>query len=133
MILERSFAFPKTSRLRSRRDFKVIERYGSRIAGRFLVITVRQGKGSTPRLGITASTRFGISVERNRFKRQLREAFRLCAHRLPAGVELNIRPRTLAKGGTSADFLKELVCLVRRQSKEFADVRDTQSGTTPSS
>jgi ribonuclease P protein component len=46
-----------------------------------------------PRLGISASRRLGGAVVRNRWKRLLREAFRLTRHQLPQGVDLVVIPR----------------------------------------
>ena len=46
-----------------------------------------------PRLGISASRKLGPAVVRNRWKRLLREAFRLSRERLPPGVDLIVIPR----------------------------------------
>jgi ribonuclease P protein component len=47
--------------------------------------------GATPRLGIAASRKFGIAVERNRAKRLAREIFR--RHKITAGLDVVIVPR----------------------------------------
>ena len=46
-----------------------------------------------PRLGLSVSRRIGGAVVRNRWKRLLREAFRLSRCRLPAGIDLIVLPR----------------------------------------
>ncbi len=56
----------------------------SRTAGPLTVYAVR---GSEPfcRLGLSVGKRAGNAVERNGFKRRVREAFRHIQHELPAG------------------------------------------------
>jgi ribonuclease P protein component len=46
-----------------------------------------------PRLGLSVSRKFGNAVARNRWKRLLREAFRLCRVNLPQGIDLVAIPR----------------------------------------
>jgi ribonuclease P protein component len=50
-----------------------------------------------PRLGLSISRKFGNAVMRNRWKRLLREAFRLCRPQLPGGLDLVLIPRPAAK------------------------------------
>jgi len=46
-----------------------------------------------PRLGLSVSRKLGRATVRNRWKRVLREAFRLSRQRLPGGVDLIVVPR----------------------------------------
>lgn len=45
------------------------------------------------RLGLTVSKRFGNALLRNRFKRLVREAFRLTQYLLPPGLIIHVTPR----------------------------------------
>jgi ribonuclease P protein component len=46
-----------------------------------------------PRLGLSVSRKVGGAVARNRWKRLLREAFRLSRRELPRGIDLVVVPR----------------------------------------
>ena len=50
-----------------------------------------------PRLGLSVSRKVGRATVRNRWKRLLREAFRLSQRELPRGVDLVVIPRPEAK------------------------------------
>lgn len=71
---------------------------------------------SQARLGIIASTRAARrAVDRNRFKRMAREAFRQARHRL-GGVDVVIQLRRYPEGASIADARAELAGLL----EEFA-------------
>jgi ribonuclease P protein component len=60
----------------------------------FLVVYGAENGLDHPRLGISVSRkRIRRAHERNRFKRLIREAFRLSKAELPAGIDLVIVPR----------------------------------------
>ncbi len=86
-------SLPKSARVLKRGHFQKIMRSGARIHGLVLAIHYRHRmSGEGPRLGITVSKRYGKAHERNRFKRVIREAFRLCRDQLPSFYDLNILP-----------------------------------------
>ena len=59
-----------------------------------MVLYCRKNKLDHNRLGLTASTKLGHAVVRNRVRRRLREIYRLNAHRLKDGWDLVIVART---------------------------------------
>ncbi len=101
--------FPKAVRLTSRKEFQRVVKEGARRVGRFLCIDCRTAR--QPKLGISASGRFGSAPERNRFKRLVREAFRHAYASLPP-LELNVIPRQDAKRARCADIQEELARLL---------------------
>lgn len=82
--------------------------------GQLLRVACTPGKRPFSRLGVTVSRRYGKAHQRNRFKRMVREAFRLSREQMPKGVDLNVRPRTAAHNATMLTIQNELILLLRQ-------------------
>ncbi|MFC2049113.1 ribonuclease P protein component [Chlamydiota bacterium] len=105
------FAFPKAVRLLGAHQFRRVNKYGKTTGGKYLTIQVCVSKNSSLKLGLTVSRKYGDAVRRNRFKRLVREAFRLSQHSLPPRLHLNIRPTAAASGATLSEIREELIHL----------------------
>lgn len=70
-------SFPKSARIRRRREFLTLQRKGRRRHTEHFVVVRSPSEGPDSRLGITVSSRVGNSVVRNRLKRFARELFRI--------------------------------------------------------
>ena len=110
--------FPKQLRLRKQSEFEAVFREEAFAADRVLVIHARHNGLPFSRLGLSISRRVGNAVVRNRWKRTIREAFRKNRSKLPAGLDLVVRPR---KGATCdyADVVQSLLGLTKRIAKKF--------------
>ena len=74
-------------------DFDRVHRRNTYAADNVLVVRGCENHLPYARLGLSVSRRVGPAVVRNRWKRLIREAFRLSRHRLPEGLDLVVRPR----------------------------------------
>lgn len=83
---------PPERRIQHRNEFQDIFRSGTVDVDSTLVVHAMRSSGVT-RLGISVSRKTGNAVTRNRWKRLIREAFRLNYDRLPPNVCLIARPR----------------------------------------
>lgn len=101
--------FPKKLRLAKRHQFQRFQQSGSQFMGSFVIIDFLENQQEGTCLGITVTKRFGKSHDRNRFKRIVREAFRLSYPLLKKGFDLNIKPRAFAKKAHMQDIQKELI------------------------
>jgi ribonuclease P protein component len=104
-----TYSFPKSVRLRKRSQYQRMAMQAKRHVGCWIIIESRQNQSSQVRLGITVSKKYGKAHDRNRFKRIVREAFRLCRHQLRVGQDLNIRPRSSSKNAKTQDIIQELI------------------------
>lgn len=106
------YCFPKSLRLRTRGQYKRLAQGSKRLVGTLIIIDYRPNYSTELRLGITVSKKYGEAHERNRFKRIVREAFRLCRNKLIQGLDLNIRPRSKAQSAMTGDIIQEMLSLI---------------------
>ncbi len=87
---------PRQRRILSPADFaRVYARRTSAAAGSLVLYACpRDDATAEARLGLSVSRRIGNAVVRNRWKRRLREAFRMVRGRLPAGSDYVIVVRS---------------------------------------
>jgi ribonuclease P protein component len=107
-----SRGYPKAVRLRRRSEFLSVQREGRRRHTAHLVVIRRPTHGRASRLGVTASSRVGNAVVRNRIKRLLREIFRQFQAALAAPVDLVVIAKpgahTLTYAQAASEFARAL-------------------------
>ncbi len=110
-IVSLKLQFPKSRRLRSRDEFRRIKKYGKRITGRMVIFDILSEKFPFRRLGLSVSKRFGNALARNRFKRLVREAFRIHQYLLPPGLIIHVTPRQNGQMPTFQEILEDFSIL----------------------
>ena len=110
-IVSVKLPFPKSRRLRSRDEFRRIKKYGKKITGRAVIFDVLTEKFPYRLLGVSVSKRFGNAVARNRFKRLIREAFRIQQYLLPPGLIIHVSPRPNVTTPTFQEILADFSLL----------------------
>jgi ribonuclease P protein component len=105
-------SFPRANRLLRKRDFdRVFAKRTSAAAGP-IVVYVARNEVRAPRLGLIVSRKIGSATVRNRWKRRLREAFRLEKHDLP-DIDVVVIVRHAGAAGLD-QVRKTLIGTVRR-------------------
>ena len=85
--------FPRAARLLKHSDFERVYKQGRRhFSPHMTVFFLPQAEGSA-RVGFTVGRVLGGAVQRNRIKRRLREAVRLCRSTLKGKVDVVINPK----------------------------------------
>jgi ribonuclease P protein component len=85
--------FPKKNRLLRRGEFIFLGKRGKVFSVEGCSAQWIRTDRDIVRLGITVPVRFGSSVERNLFKRRVREAFRKSTLRSKSNIDINVRPQ----------------------------------------
>ena len=117
--IRRTQTFPKTVRVRSRLEFAAVYEQGVRDSDGCMTLIALPNDRSLSRLGLAVSKRCGNSVQRNRLKRRLREAFRQSRAELPAGLDLVVQPR--ADTPVILESLRRsLISLSKRAAKKLS-------------
>jgi ribonuclease P protein component len=110
--------FTKSDRLRKQPEFDRVYRGDHFAADDVLVIRARPNQLDRLRLGLSVSKKVGNAVERNRWKRRIREAFRLQKADLPCGIDLVVRPKRGATCDAHA-IHRSIAKLVERLNKKI--------------
>ena len=82
--------------LKENYEFRRLYQRGKSAAGGTMVLYCRKNKLDHNRLGLTASTKLGHAVVRNRCRRRLREVYRLNEDKFQPGWDIVVVARTRA-------------------------------------
>lgn len=115
-----SLTFSKSSRLLKAGEFDRVFANRCSRADRRIILYARGNDLGYPRLGLVVSKKCGNSVRRSRWKRCLREAFRLAQHRLPPSLDLVVVPRPLTTPST-ASLEQSLLRLAEEVARRIAE------------
>jgi len=111
--LRLNFSFPKFSKIRKKNDFKAFNLSKKRLKGCFLILDYRFNKTiSNPRLGISISSKTAKANVRNKFKRQIREIFRLNQYKLDKNLEILVIAKPFFKNLKYQDLKKDFLNLI---------------------
>ncbi len=118
-----SQSFTKDERLLRGGEFSRVFRRRRSVADDVLVLYCCENDLNRPRLGLTVSRKVGSAVQRNRWKRLLREAFRRNKTELPQGLDLVATPRRQADPELAIVERSLLALAGRLQRKLTKDAR----------
>jgi len=108
--------FPQHVRLKTPAQFKAVYDRKRSVSDGTLVVYAAANGLAHPRVGLSVSRKVGNAVVRNRWKRLLREAFRLNRHALPAGLDFILIPRS----GQTEPTLKVIVASLTKLAGDAA-------------
>lgn len=115
---------PHPNRLKKTWEFQRAYKKGRKYWDTYFVIYVYRTQLRQTRLGITASKKVGKSVQRNRVKRLIREAFRMLKLELLPNYDIVVVGRTAACGLSMHQARESLRMLFQRASI----IRKTENG-----
>lgn len=106
--------------LKKNYEFRRLYRRGVSAAGGCMVVYCRKNGLGRGRLGLTASTKVGNAVKRNRARRRLREVYRLNAGALRPGYDVIL----VARSRTVSVSWKELNATFCRLCRKLGMLRE---------
>jgi len=95
-------------RLRTRYQFQRMAQSSFKRTGEWIIVAIRPIQDHPSKLGILVTKRYGSSPQRNRFKRLVRESFRLLYPEILTSCDILVRPRSKALNANLKDIQEEL-------------------------
>jgi len=126
-----SARFRTDDHLRKQADFDRVYRARVYAADDVLIVNGCANGLARSRLGLSVGAVVGNAVQRNRWKRIIREAFRLSRQQIPVGLDLVVRPQK----GAKADFqaasrsLPALAAKIARRLERAEETGTRRQGT----
>ena len=114
------YRFTRAMRIAKNRDFQAIYEEGVRLRGPSLQLVAKRNALETARLGISVGKKkMPRAVDRNRFKRLVREAFRLNRESLPTGIDYLVIPLRGDGASSLSSLATELVSLGQKAGQRL--------------
>jgi ribonuclease P protein component len=117
-MIEISEKFRKSDRILKRDVFRRVYEEGRKIQFRYFTAFVLTKQTDGSRIGITTTRKMGNSVERNRARRLIREAFRRNKWLVPQGVDIVINAKRSLVEAAYRDFESEFVAFLERAGQK---------------
>ncbi len=115
-----------TQSLKQNHLFRRLYQKGKSAAGRELVVYCRKNGLPYNRLGLTAGTKVGHAVVRNRIRRRFREAYRLNEEKLIPGYDIVLVARRAAANARFWDIQR---CMLKQMRRLGLVRKETQDET----
>lgn len=117
-MTEASQKFPKSDRILKRDAFRRVYEQGRKLQSRCFTAFVLAKQAEPARIGITTTRKMGNSVERNRARRLVREAFRRNKWLAPHGVDIVINVKRALTETAYRDFETEFITFLQRAGQK---------------
>jgi ribonuclease P protein component len=101
------YGITRSHRITKRGDFARLRKNSRKWVSRHWILYYAANDLGSPRLAFSVSTKYGNAVSRNRYRRQIREAFRLRQVDLPA-VDLHFIARQKPANLAEKRYIEEL-------------------------
>lgn len=118
-MTEKSHRFPAQLRLKTPADFDAVFTRRASAGNGWLVVYAAKNSLGVCRVGLVVSKKkIGNAVQRNRWKRRLRETFRLNREKLPSGFDFVVLPQS-KQHPTLPELENGLVQLAHRAARKW--------------
>lgn len=107
----------KAFRLRKKRDFNIVYKWGKAVTCNYMVLIYVKSKSSITKVGFSVSKKIGKSVVRNRVKRLMKESYRLISENsenIEKGYNLVFVARNASNSADYSEIKRSMLYLLHR-------------------